>query len=213
MLSSLVTREWNTRGVQCVGVDEAGRGAWAGPVVVAGCLGSIQALESIQHLNDSKQMNTRNRELAMAEISQHPDIKTWVSVQSVFTVDDINVLEATKLGMLDVLRQASDRARRKKFALHGLVDGSALKDFDSPVSYTCVVRGDCSELCIAAASVVAKVTRDRLMTALDDEYPGYGFARHKGYGTAAHTEALRAKGPSEVHRLTFRPIRALANQT
>ena len=180
------------------GVDEAGRGPRAGPV----CAGAV-ILDFTQvpvGLDDSKKLTARARD-ALA-----PEIKTsalaWgVGFASVQEIDDLNILQATGLAMC---RAIAAMSVKPAFAL---VDGNYR--FDLPCEVTTVVGGDGKSLSIAAASILAKVARDRLMLELDGLYPGYGFAGHKGYHCPGHVEALARLGPCAIHRRSWAPIRAL----
>jgi ribonuclease HII len=178
------------------GVDEAGRGPLAGPVVAA----AVIFLEPMapRGLDDSKKLSPARREALYAELVGAPHIVWSVSVQDAGTVDRLNILRATHQAMRAAVRGLA------RAAGHALIDGLAVGDF--PVPQTALVGGDALSFSIAAASVVAKVTRDRLMVAADREFPAYGFAAHKGYGTAAHLAALRAYGPCPLHRRSFAPV-------
>lgn len=179
------------------GVDEAGRGPWAGPVVAAAVILDRSRIPS--GLDDSKRLSAPRREALFAELGRTAEI--GIGIADVDRIDRDNILRAT----LWAMAEAVARLRRKPVL--ALVDGDRAPGLAVPV--TCIVGGDGLSLSIAAASIVAKVTRDRMMAALDGACPGYGFARHKGYGTAAHAEALARFGPSPHHRLSFAPVRAL----
>jgi ribonuclease HII len=184
------------------GVDEAGRGPWAGPVCAAAVILDPQRIP--EGINDSKKLSPATRERLEAEI-KIAAVAWGVAFASVEEIEALNILHATGLAM-----------RRAVEALHiapiiALVDGSYR--FKLPCDVRTVVKGDGHCLSIAAASILAKTARDRLMLALDAEYPGYHFAAHKGYGAPKHIEALRTLGPSPVHRAAWAPIRlALAGQ-
>ena len=178
------------------GVDEAGRGPLAGPVVAA----AVILPETFSHpvLNDSKKLSPGKRSVIYDELTSDPSIRWAFATVEAEEVDRLNILCATHLAM-----------RRAVLALsvqpdHALIDGRAVRDF--PIPHTPIVRGDGISLSIAAASVIAKVTRDRLMDTLDSRYPAYGFARHKGYATGHHLAILARDGPCPVHRFTFRPV-------
>ncbi len=179
------------------GVDEAGRGPWAGAVVAA-CV-VLDADNIPSGLDDSKKLNASRRDQLFDEIMQSCDC--GVAIIDEKTIDEINILQATMLAM----RKAVEGLSRG--ADYVLVDGNRVPPLN--VDAEALVRGDGRSLSIAAASIVAKVTRDRLMIAADEEYPGYGFARHKGYGTRAHSDALIKLGPCPLHRRSFKPVRAL----
>jgi ribonuclease HII len=185
-------------GVEIIaGIDEAGRGPLAGPVVAA----AVILPERFRHkvLTDSKKLGPEVRETLYAELVAHPKILWAVSVVEHDEIDRINILRATHQAM-----------RRAVAALpvvphHALIDGLPVRPF--PVDHTALVEGDGASFSIAAASVIAKVTRDRIMVAMDSRYPGYNFARHKGYGTPEHLDNLRTHGPSPIHRRSFLPVR------
>lgn len=179
-----------------VGVDEAGRGPLAGPVVVAAV--ALPPEYRLAGLNDSKQLSARQRERLYAALRQEAAIGIGVAVIEVATIDRLNILRATHLGM----RQAAAELAPDFI----LVDGLPVPGL--PCESLALVQGDARCASIAAASIIAKVTRDRLMVAAEETYPGYGFARHKGYGTAAHLAALRRLGPCPLHRRSFAPVAA-----
>jgi ribonuclease HII len=177
-----------------IGVDEVGRGPLAGPVVAAAvCLMKYRFRERI---DDSKKLSSQQRERAFREIVSN----------SVFDIGGLNIARATSLAaeiaVLKVARRLGHRATFRNTFL--LLDG-ALK-VDAPFPQRVIVGGDGKSLSIAAASIVAKVFRDRLMTIYDSVYPGYGFAVHKGYGTRVHRLCLRRQGPSPIHRKSFRGV-------
>ena len=174
------------------GVDEAGRGPLAGPVYAAAVI-LPEGLE-IEGLNDSKKISEKKREKLFDIIIEKAISYSIASVDEK-TIDEINILQATFLAMERALEQLQVKPEL------ALIDGNRQKDFGIPVET--VVKGDSLSASIAAASVLAKVTRDDIMLAMAAEYPGYGFEIHKGYGTKAHYEALRSLGPSPIHRMTF----------
>ena len=178
------------------GVDEAGRGPLAGPVVAAAVILPDDC--AIEGLNDSKKLTAKKREHVHATLSVRADIHWGIGQADVAEIDRLNILRATHLAMA----RAVEALPRKPD--HALVDGLPVRGL--PVPHTALVAGDTLSLSIAAASIMAKVTRDRLMTALDAEYPQYGFARHKGYGVREHLQALRNHGPCPVHRRSFQPV-------
>lgn len=177
------------------GVDEAGRGPWAGPVVAAAAI--LDPATVPEGLNDSKKLSEPRREALFEAL--HETAEIGVGVASVEEIDRLNILNATWLAMR---RAVADLPRAPGFAL---VDGNRLPP-DLPLPALAVVKGDGRSASIAAASIVAKVTRDRIMRALDAERPEYGWAANKGYGVAAHAEALRRWGVTPHHRRSFRPI-------
>jgi ribonuclease HII len=178
------------------GVDEAGRGPLAGPVVAAAVILPDDC--AIEGLNDSKKLTAKKREHFHAILTVRADIHWGIGQADVAEIDRLNILRATHLAMA----RAVEALPRKPD--HALVDGLPVRGL--PVPHTALVAGDTLSLSIAAASIMAKVTRDRLMIALDGQYPQYGFARHKGYGVREHLEALRSHGPSPVHRRSFQPV-------
>lgn len=181
------------------GVDEAGRGPWAGPVSAAAVI--LDPARTPAGLNDSKALSAKARERLEGEIKDQA--AAWcVAFASVEEIAALNILKATGLAMR---RAVEGLARKPAFAL---VDGNYA--FDLPCPIQTVVGGDGRSCSIAAASILAKTARDRLMVEMDQLYPGYGFAGHKGYHAAVHVEALRRLGPSPIHRLGWAPLRALA---
>ena len=178
------------------GIDEAGRGPLAGPVSVA----AVVLPEDYSHsvLNDSKQLSKRQREDLYEEITSDERIDWASALVEAPEIDEINILKATWAGM-----------RRAFLKLYptadvALIDGKPIKGF--PTEHRALVKGDSLSLSIAAASIIAKVERDRLMRDYAEKYPEYGFERHKGYGTKAHREALREHGPCPIHRRSFAPV-------
>ena len=187
------------------GVDEAGRGPLAGPVVAAAVVFPSAWIQSglpeeLARLNDSKQISEKQRERFFDFLSTHSDIDSAVAVVDAETIDRINILRATHQAMNEALASLSPPPE------HALVDGLRVNALSRP--QTPIVKGDSKSFSIAAASVLAKVTRDRLMLEYDKQRPEYGFARHKGYGTPQHLEALAAHGPCPIHRRSFAPVRA-----
>lgn len=188
-----IEEELFQKGIQFVcGVDEAGRGPLAGPVCAAAVI--LPPYVNIEGLNDSKKLTDKRRRELMPVIKEQA-IAYGIGFASHEEIDSINILQATFLAMERAIVQLEGKA---EFAL---IDGNREKDFGLPVKT--VVKGDSLSASIAAASVLAKVTRDDLMEKMAKEYPGYGFEIHKGYGTKAHYDALRELGPSPVHRMSF----------
>ncbi len=187
-----------SQGRLCVaGIDEAGRGPLAGPVVAAAVVLPREFRHSL--LTDSKKLSHRVRENLHAELVRDPGVRFGVAVVGSEEIDRLNILRATHEAM-----------RRAVAALscvpdHALIDGLPVHPF--PVSQTALVGGDGLSFSIAAASIIAKVTRDRLMIEHDATFPQYAFAQHKGYGTALHLERLKMHGPCELHRRSFLPVR------
>lgn len=204
-----VERALLRRGVRWVyGVDEAGRGPLAGPVSVGAVLLDLEAIASLSwlsELDDSKRLTESRREelfdAVRADLLGHVE---WVPREE---IDTHNILWASMRGMGRAVRAVRDQAPEAARGATVMVDGNRpIPDFDGP--QTCLVRGDGRSWAIAAASVLAKVARDREMVRLDGVYPGYGFAKHKGYPTAAHRAALMELGACPAHRRSFAPVRA-----
>jgi ribonuclease HII len=188
------------------GVDEAGRGPLAGPVVAGAVLFDADFLQAEERgllagLTDSKKLSASRREHFFAILTANPAVKFGVGHANVAEIDSENILNATHLAMSRALAQLDFLPD------HALVDGLPVPGLPCPS--TAIVGGDGLSLSIAAASVIAKVTRDRIMVELDGQYPAYGFSRHKGYGTKEHLEALRLHGPASCHRRSFAPVRQM----
>ena len=182
------------------GIDEAGRGPLAGPVTAAAVIlpcGYEHAL-----LDDSKKLTARSRDLIYEELTSDPSICWGVAFAEVEEIDALNILRATHTAMR---RAAMALSARPSFCL---IDGLDVPGL--PLDARGVVKGDGISLSIAAASIIAKVSRDRRMQELAEEFPVYGFEKHKGYGTKAHLEALREHGPCPEHRRSFAPVAELA---
>lgn len=180
---------------QICGVDEAGRGPLAGPVVVAACI--LPPFLRIEGINDSKQLSAKKRsELFKIIIKNAIDYKiVFVSEKD---VDELNIYQATKKGMLEAIQGLSIKPD------YVLIDAMPLGELQIP--HDSIIHGDARCASVAAASILAKVTRDEYMEKMDIKYPNYGFKKHKGYGTKAHMEALEKYGPCEIHRKTFAPV-------
>ena len=174
------------------GVDEAGRGPLAGPVCAAAVI--LPDHLELPGLNDSKKLSDKKRRELFPLIKEQA-IAYGIGLADEKEIDEINILQATFLAMERAIAQLEGKADL------ALIDGNRAKDFGLPVKT--VVKGDSLSASIAAASILAKVTRDDMMEAYAGEYPGYGFEIHKGYGTKAHYAALTEKGPSPIHRMTF----------
>lgn len=179
------------------GVDEAGRGPLAGPVVVAAVI--LDPARPIAGLADSKTLSAARRAALYDVIRDHARACSIVRVEA-DEIDRINILQATLAGMARALRQLDPAPRL------ALIDGNRLPR-DLPCAGRAIVRGDALEPAISAASILAKVSRDRHMIELDAEFPDYGFARHKGYPAPEHLAALARLGPCSAHRLSFAPVR------
>ena len=174
------------------GVDEAGRGPLCGPVVAAACI--LPCGLVIPGLNDSKKLSEKKREILFEQIKNEA-ISYSIACATVEEIDEYNILEATLLAM----RRAIDGLDIK--ADFALIDGNVSRDFQ--IDAKAVISGDATSPSIAAASILAKVTRDHMCVELDAAYPQYGIAKHKGYGTKVHMQALREYGPSPIHRKQF----------
>ena len=174
------------------GIDEAGRGPLAGPVVVAGVIMPLGEQDIIDGINDSKKLSEKKRDLLYDKIIEKA-LDVQVAVIGWEEIDRVNILNATKNGMLQCINgfKQVDKV---------LIDAVKL---DTEVPTLSIIHGDALSYSIAAASIVAKVTRDRLMLEYDKQYPQYNFAKHKGYGTAEHIALLKQYGPSPIHRKTF----------
>ncbi len=186
-------KEYYTQGYRKIaGVDEVGRGPLAGPVCAAAVI-LPEGLE-IAGINDSKKLTEKKRELLYDEIAKVA-IAWAVSFVEPQIIDEINIRQATHLAMENAVKELAEKA---DFLL---VDGNDKIPFDVPSAY--IVKGDARSQSIAAASIMAKVTRDRYMVEMGTVYPGYGFEKHKGYGTKAHMEAIRRDGLTPIHRRSF----------
>ncbi len=192
-------REYESAGLIC-GIDEAGRGPLAGPVVAAAVI--LPKDCQILYLNDSKKLTARRRELLYEEI-QEKALAVGVGVVSHTRIDEINILQAT----YEAMRQALNSLSR----VPDLLLNDAVTIPEVQIRQIPIVKGDAKSVSIAAASVIAKVTRDRMMAEMNKDYPGYGFASNKGYGSASHIAALKAQGPCGIHRRTF--IRNFTEET
>ena len=186
---------------QIVGVDEVGRGPLAGPVVAAAV--SIPENCHIAGLNDSKKLSPEKRNRIYSELTNTAGIQIGVSEITCTIIDQINILKATHLAMRSALLKIDS-----EFDLV-LVDGLPVPNLPSPSQN--IIKGDSKCASIAAASIIAKVHRDKIMVEYDKEFPVYGFRKHKGYGTKAHLISLSAHGPCPIHRMSFAPISRIIN--
>jgi len=189
------------------GVDEAGRGPLAGPVVAAAVILPPRWAETglppeLAGLNDSKQLTEAQRDRFFTFITTCGEIEAGIAEVTAAVIDEINILQATHRAMNDAL------AKLHPLPPHALVDGRPVKTLCVP--QTAIVKGDARSYSIAAASVLAKVTRDRQMREYDRQFPGYGFAIHKGYGTAKHLAAIEKLGACAIHRKSFAPLKPAA---
>jgi Ribonuclease HII len=182
------------------GVDEAGRGPLAGPVVAAAVI--LPQKIRLPGLDDSKKLTARAREDFYRRLTENPDVVWAVAVRDADVIDRINILRACHEAMAEAVRSLATPA------VHALIDGLPVRDF--VVAQTALIGGDGLSRSIAAASVIAKVTRDRLMARHCEEWPVYGFSRHKGYATPEHLDSLARHGPCPIHRRTFSPVAQMA---
>jgi ribonuclease HII len=190
-------RSWTALGYTCIaGTDEAGRGPLAGPVVAAAVILSLDA--EIPMLNDSKKLSVIRREKAFQQIMDS-SVVSWEIIDAV-TIDEINIYQAARLAMTRAVLKLGNHV--------DLILTDAMPLPDIFVKCVPLVRGDALSASIAAASVIAKVTRDRMMDNYDQLYPEYGFKTHKGYGTKQHMDAIAKHGPCPIHRQTFEPIKS-----
>jgi ribonuclease HII len=197
---------WQDGFLRVAGLDEAGRGPLAGPVVAGAVIFPADTLRheasrSLQGLTDSKKLTRKRREHFLAVLESMPEVQCAVGRASVEEIDRLNILRATHLAMQRALAALIPAPQ------FTLVDGLPVPGLGFPS--LALVKGDSRSLSIAAASIVAKVTRDHELDKLAEQYPEYGFAQHHGYGTQAHLEALRIHGPCPEHRTSFRPVREL----
>ena len=180
-------------GIFC-GIDEAGRGPLCGPVVVASCVMPLDDDKIVFGIDDSKKLTEKQREEIFEQIK---NVAIEYSIQEIDekTIDEINILEATKLGMKKSIESLPQKPN--------LAFVDAVKNIDANIEQIAIIKGDATSYSIAAASILAKVHRDKLMQKLDTEYPEYHFAKHKGYGTKEHIELLKKYGPCKIHRKSF----------
>ena len=181
-----------------IGVDEAGRGPLAGPVVAAAV--ALKTTSFKNRIDDSKKLSAKDREKAFGEITKKSIF--GVSIVSEKVIDRINILQATRQAMHEAIISLTNNIQElNALNIHVIVDGNMFLDLDWPC--TDIIDGDAKSKSIAAASILAKVTRDRIMRRYDSLYPEYGFAQHKGYPTEGHRQILRKIGPSTIHRKSF----------
>ncbi|MEJ2737773.1 MAG: ribonuclease HII [Anaerolineae bacterium] len=197
------TRLWAAGYRRVAGLDEAGRGAWAGPVVAAAVIlppGDPDLAHHLAGVRDSKTLSAARRE-ALLEVIQGHALAWGIGAVPPAGIDELGIVPATRTAMALALQALSPSPD------YLLIDYLSLPDVSIPQQG--LPKGDAAVLSIAAASIVAKVSRDAMMVELGDRFPGYGFARHKGYGTALHQHALAALGPISIHRLSFAPLQRL----
>jgi len=186
--------------IRIVGVDEAGRGPLAGPVVAAAVILRNHQDSWIEQLNDSKKLTEAKRENLFDQITNQ--CQFGVGIVDHLTIDRINIRQASWQAMQIAVENLTTKHDEIHYVLiDGLPYGAAAWPYEA------IVKGDSKVSSIAAASIVAKVTRDRMMCELDEQFPQYGFAKHKGYGTKKHLEALKLHGPCDIHRRSFTPVR------
>ena len=191
-------KELYTQGIQLIaGVDEVGRGPLAGPVVAAAVI--LPKACKIPGLNDSKKIpKSKHKEIYEAVLQNA--IAIGIGVKDNHVIDQVNIYEATKLAMMEAIGQLEPQPQ------HLLIDAMRL---DLPIPQTSIIKGDANSLSIAAASIVAKVTRDQMMEEFDREYPGYDFAQNAGYGTSNHLAGLDQLGVTPIHRRSFEPVKSM----
>ena len=191
-------KECYARGIELIaGVDEVGRGPLAGPVVAAAVI--LPKACKIPGLNDSKKIpKSKHKEIYEAVLQNA--IAIGIGIKDNHVIDQVNIYEATKLAMMEAIGQLDPQPQ------HLLIDAMKL---DLPISQTSIIKGDANSLSIAAASIVAKVTRDQMMEEFDREYPGYDFAQNAGYGTAKHLAGLDKLGVTPIHRRSFEPVKSI----
>lgn len=182
------------------GVDEAGRGPLAGPVVAAAVI--LKKGETFTYVNDSKKLSEKERERALIEIKEKA-IAIGIGISSVDEIDLINIYRASREAMLSALKQLKVKPE------YILTDAMPM-EIDTPMQ--AIIKGDAKSVSIAAASIVAKTTRDAYMLEMDKLFPQYGFAKHKGYPTKDHLEALKTYGPTPIHRKTYQPVKELLHK-
>ena len=181
------------------GVDEVGRGPLAGPVVAAAVI--LPQGCKIKGLNDSKKI-PKKKHLEVFQAVQEQALSIGIGIIDNQVIDQVNIYEATKLAMKEAISQLSLQPQ------HLLIDAMKL---DLPISQTSIIKGDANSLSIAAASIIAKVTRDELMKDYDSQFPGYDFSANAGYGTVKHLEGIEKQGITAIHRLSFEPIKSLVS--
>ena len=191
-------KELYTQGIQLIaGVDEVGRGPLAGPVVAAAVI--LPEDCKISGLNDSKKIpKSKHKEIYEAVLQNA--VAIGIGIKDNQVIDQVNIYEATKLAMMEAIGQLEPQPQ------HLLIDAMKL---DLPIPQTSIIKGDANSLSIAAASIVAKVTRDQMMEEFDKEYPGYDFAQNAGYGTANHLAGLDQLGVTPIHRRSFEPVKSM----
>lgn len=193
------TKLHNNGFFRIAGIDEAGRGPLAGPVVAAACILPKGFL--LEGLNDSKKLTASKRDVLYDQITSNPLVAFGIGIVDAATIDRINILQATFLAMKEAV------AALPITPDYLLIDGNRAPSFEVPLQ--AIIEGDSLSVSIAAASVLAKVTRDRMMEEADQKWPEYGFKKHKGYGTKLHLEVLQKIGAAPIHRLSFEPLKSM----
>ncbi|MCE2105687.1 ribonuclease HII [Streptococcus thermophilus] len=187
-----------TRGIELIaGVDEVGRGPLAGPVVAAAVI--LPKLCKIKGLNDSKKIPKSKHEAIYNQVMKEA-VAVGIGIKDNYVIDDVNIYEATKLAMIEAIEKLNPQPE------HLLIDAMNL---DLPIEQTSIIKGDANSLSIAAASIVAKVTRDKMMADYEQEFPGYAFAKNAGYGTKEHLSGIDKFGVTPIHRRSFEPIKSI----
>ncbi|MGO3048056.1 MAG: ribonuclease HII [Streptococcus thermophilus] len=186
------------RGIELIaGVDEVGRGPLAGPVVAAAVI--LPKLCKIKGLNDSKKIPKSKHEAIYNQVMKEA-VAVGIGIKDNYVIDDVNIYEATKLAMIEAIEKLNPQPE------HLLIDAMNL---DLPIEQTSIIKGDANSLSIAAASIVAKVTRDKMMADYEQEFPGYAFAKNAGYGTKEHLSGIDKFGVTPIHRRSFEPIKSI----
>ena len=194
-------KELYVQGIKLIaGVDEVGRGPLAGPVVAAAVI--LPQNCKIKGLNDSKKIPKKKHEDIFQAVKDNA-LAIGIGIMDNQVIDQVNIYEATKLAMKEAISQLEPQPE------HLLIDAMKL---DLPISQTSIIKGDANSLSIAAASIVAKVTRDKIMANYDEEFPGYDFAQNAGYGTAKHLEGIEKHGVTPIHRTSFEPIKTIVSE-
>lgn len=195
-------KELYVQGINLIaGVDEVGRGPLAGPVVAAAVI--LPKNCKIKGLNDSKKIPKKKHQEIFQAVKDNA-LAIAIGIMENHVIDQVNIYEATKLAMREAISQLEPQPE------HLLIDAMKL---DLPISQTSIIKGDANSLSIAAASIIAKVTRDELMSKYDQEFPGYDFAQNAGYGTAKHLEGIEKHGVTPIHRTSFEPIKTIVSET
>ena len=195
-------KELYAEGINLIaGVDEVGRGPLAGPVVAAAVI--LPKDCKIKGLNDSKKI-PKKKHMEIFQAVKNQALAIGIGIMDNHVIDQVNIYESTKLAMKEAISKLEPHPQ------HLLIDAMKL---DLPISQTSIIKGDANSLSIAAASIIAKVTRDKIMAIYDQEFPGYDFAQNAGYGTAKHLEGIEKHGVTPIHRTSFEPIKTIVSET